>query len=134
MKLEIIKGLFIGNWDQDWQQLYDEGIHTVVRVTNRGKVPRKYWPGTILKWRFEDKEELPDIIKLEATAEYIAALITGGESVMVQCGGALNRSALVIGEALKAIGVSGDDVLALLRHIRGPNVLNNETFERRVLS
>jgi hypothetical protein len=62
--------------------------------------------------------------------ETVAAWYRAGKNVLVTCGAGLNRSGLVNGLALRNLGYSGDDAVALIQRARGPRALAGRTFAR----
>lgn len=83
--------------------------------------------------RFEDAAPRPAEreIALRA-AEVVAAAVRRGQRVLVACSMGRNRSGLVVGLALRLLGHSGDEAVALVRAARGPMALSNEAFEQMV--
>lgn len=72
-------------------------------------------------------EELPDLARLEAVAKLGAHLVASGHRVLSHCGMGFNRSALVAGRILHALGMPGQAVVAQLR-ARRPGALFNDVF------
>jgi len=75
----------------------------------------------------DDDRELPSLTKLKAIAELGASLIASGHRVLAHCSTGFNRSALVAGLILTAMGMPGRDALARVRD-RRPGALFNDTF------
>ena len=70
-----------------------------------------------------------------AAGDAVAAELLRGRSVLVTCWLGRNRSALVAGLALRrAYGLSGPDVIRLIRDARGPAALGNPHFVRVLLA
>jgi protein-tyrosine phosphatase len=78
-------------------------------------------------------ENLPDLVKLEAIAQLGAHLVSNGHGVLSHCGMGFNRSALVAGRILHKLGMSGAQVVDLLRQ-RRPGALFNEVFAEHLRS
>ena len=72
-------------------------------------------------------EDLPDLTKLHAVAALGATLIRNGQCVLSHCRMGFNRSALLAGLIMTHLGMSGEEVVAMLRR-RRPGALFNETF------
>jgi protein-tyrosine phosphatase len=72
-------------------------------------------------------EELPDPARLDAVALMGAHLIRSGHCVLSHCGMGFNRSALVAGQILHYLGMSGPDIVDRLRE-RRPGALFNDVF------
>ena len=78
-------------------------------------------------------EELPDLTKLHAIAALGATLIGSGQAVLSHCRMGFNRSALVAGLIMTHLGMSGEEVVAMLRRKR-PGALFNENFAQYLQS
>jgi hypothetical protein len=63
----------------------------------------------------------------------VASMVHARKRVVVNCAAGLNRSGLIVGRALIALGYSPADAIALIREARGPRALFNRTFERFLL-
>jgi protein-tyrosine phosphatase len=68
---------------------------------------------------FEDKAALPDMETAERLAQFLAAEIRAGRSVIVNCDLGHNRSALMVALTLRALGVA--DGKALVDYVRARN-------------
>ena len=60
-------------------------------------------------------------------------MVDAGDRVVVNCAAGLNRSGLIVGRALIALGHEPAEVVELIREARGPRALFNRTFERFLL-
>ncbi len=63
----------------------------------------------------------------------VASMVHGRKRVVVNCAAGLNRSGLIVGRALIALGYAPADAIALIREARGPRALYNRTFEQFLL-
>jgi hypothetical protein len=63
----------------------------------------------------------------------VASMVHARKRVVVNCAAGLNRSGLIVGRALIALGYAPADAIALIRDARGPRALFNRTFERFLL-
>jgi protein-tyrosine phosphatase len=72
-------------------------------------------------------EELPDLTRLHAVASLGATLIGRGQPVLAHCRMGFNRSALLTGLIMMHLGMSGEEVVAVLRRKR-PGALFNQAF------
>ena len=79
----------------------------------------------------EDMPELPDLEKLLTIARMGAQLVNSGYKLLSHCGMGHNRSALVAGLILRYLGMSGDEVVSLLRE-RRQGALYNKAFAEYV--
>jgi len=62
----------------------------------------------------------------------VANCVREGRRVLVTCLGGLNRSGLVVGLALLALGKTADEAIALVRMARGIHALSNEHFVKMI--
>jgi protein-tyrosine phosphatase len=79
----------------------------------------------------EDMLELPDEEKLHTIARLGARLVERDYKLLAHCGMGHNRSALVAGLILRYLGMSGDEVVSLLRE-RRQGALYNKAFAEYV--
>lgn len=63
----------------------------------------------------------------------VASMVDGGLRVVVNCAAGLNRSGLIVGRALIALGHDPAEAIELIREARGPRALFNTTFEQFLL-
>ena len=84
---------------------------------------------------FADLEETPPnlarIAEIVADLAVALAAADGPERLYIVCAQGLNRSGLLTGLLLRSLGLSGGDVLGLIRRAR-PGALANHAFERLV--
>ena len=78
-------------------------------------------------------EDLPDMAKLQGVVRLGAEMVRSGHRVLSHCGMGFNRSALVAGLILVELGMSGPQVVELLRS-RRPGALFNEVFAEYLAS
>jgi protein-tyrosine phosphatase len=69
--------------------------------------------------------QLADVCEL---AEIAAAAVRGGRRVLVRCHSGLNRSGLVVVQALGHLGYGVGDAIFLVRYRRSKWALNNDLF------
>lgn len=131
MITNVTSGLFIGDYSQKWNELADRGIGVVVRLTTTGREAPKHWPGAVLKWRFPDIHELPDLDMLRRVVTFTANM-SKDTDVLVQCAGAINRSALVIGCALVFLGNDSVEAIEAIQKARGGRALTNPVFRKYI--
>ena len=81
----------------------------------------------------DDNEALPSAAKLHAIAEMAATLIRKGHRVLAHCNMGFNRSGLVAGLILKALGMPGGAAVTRIRE-RRPGALYNDRFANYVAS
>ncbi len=75
----------------------------------------------------DDDQMLPSATKLRAIAQLGASLIQDGHRVLAHCNMGYNRSGLVAGLILKAMGVPGTAAVTRIRE-RRPGALFNDRF------
>jgi protein-tyrosine phosphatase len=75
----------------------------------------------------DDDQVLPNTTKLQAIAAMAASLIRDGYRVLAHCNMGFNRSGLVAGLILKALGMPGDAAVTRIRE-RRPGALYNDKF------
>ena len=112
-----------------------------------GDMPAHYRPAAAW-WTvrvFQDYEELPPAWPALADLARSIGRCLGGETnghaaehpaepparLYVLCNQGMNRSGLVMGRVLRALGLTGDEALDLLRRHR-PGAVNNLTFARLI--
>ena len=93
-------------------------------------------PDTVLYLHFayRDADAIPDSAELNIAASFLNDLRAAGKTVFIHCRLGLNRSALMTGLVLIDEGYEAKDAIALMRRLRSPLVLANQTFERYLLS
>ena len=87
-----------------------------------------------LAWSFDDDpKQLPDTDALRKLAKMLAERVRAEQTVVVYCAGGLNRSALLVGQALIELGHSPGEAVDLVRAARGRWALSNALFESFLL-
>ena len=72
--------------------------------------------------------DAPAAARVQELAAAVASAVREGRRVLVRCSGGLNRSGVVVAEALVRLGHSPDDAVAAVRRARGPWALTNPGF------
>jgi len=117
----------------DWSQVHERGINVVVDLegdvdhgvpTTSDQILYVYLP-------IHDAM-LPNLQRLQSVARLVAELAASGQRVLCHCGAGLNRSPLVAGLALVALGLGPQDVIDRIRS-RRPGSLYNEHFVQFLL-
>lgn len=120
--------LFLSPRITSWEPINRHGISVVIDLDGELDTGVPTHPGHILYIYFPIyDEDLPDTAKLLAVARLGASLVRSGHRVLSHCGMGFNRSALVAGLILMDMGMSGPEVVALLRQKR-PGALFNDVF------
>lgn len=125
--------LFISPVISDWAIVSSYGVDTVIDLEGGLDECIPTVPNGCLYVYFPIYDEnLPDLQKLEAVARLGAHLVSSGHRVLSHCGMGFNRSALVAGRILHALGMRGEEVVARLRE-RRPGALFNDVFAEHLL-
>lgn len=120
--------LFISPVIHDWGLVAARAIDVVIDLEGGLDIGVPTVPNQVLYVYFPiQDEDLPDLAKLHAIASLAARLLREGHKVLSHCGMGFNRSALVAGLVLVALGMPGIDAVARLQ-ARRPGALFNETF------
>ena len=88
------------------------------------------------RYRFHPIDDVPSIVDAEmihSVGERIAALVSEGKHVAVNCLGGVNRSGLLVGRALVELGYTPEEAIEAVRRARGPMALSNQHFVRFLL-
>ncbi len=72
--------------------------------------------------------DAPSAARVRELGALVAAAVVDGRSVLVRCSGGLNRSGVVVAEALVQLGRTPDEAVRLVRAARGPWALTNPGF------
>ena len=122
--------LFMSADLRDWSCAEPHGIDVVIDVDGGldSCIPTMSNQCLYVYFPFDDDDQqLPNTSKLRAIAQLGASLIQDGHRVLAHCGMGYNRSGLIAGMILKALGVPGVAALARIRE-RRPGALFNDRF------
>jgi hypothetical protein len=120
--------LFISPVLEDWHAISSHNIDVVIDLEGGLDQCVPTLPGSCLYVYFPIyDEQLPDPARLDAVAMMGAHLIRSGHCVLSHCGMGFNRSALVAGQILHHLGMSGPEIVDRLRE-RRPGALFNDIF------
>ena len=122
--------LFMSADLSDWSCAEPHGIDVVIDVDGGLDtcIPTMSNRCLYIYFPFDDDDQLlPSITKLRAVARLGASLIQDGHRVLAHCGMGFNRSALIAGMILKALGVPGEAAVSRIRE-RRPGALFNDRF------
>ena len=70
---------------------------------------------------------------IHTVGERIASLVSEEKHVAVNCLSGVNRSGLLVGRALVALGYTPEEAIEAVRSARGPIALSNQHFVRFLL-
>ena len=87
-----------------------------------------------LHFAYRDTNVIPDSADLRIVASSLNDLRAAGKTVFIHCRLGLNRSGLLTGLVLIDEGYRARDAIEMMRNLRSPLVLENETFERYLLA
>jgi hypothetical protein len=122
--------LFMSADLRDWSCAEPHGIDVVIDVDGGldSCIPTMSNQCLYVYFPFDDDDQrLPSTSKLRAIAQLGASLIQDGHRVLAHCGMGYNRSGLIAGMILKALGVPGVAAVARIRE-RRPGALFNDRF------
>ena len=118
--------LYISGDIDDWAIIAPHGIDVVIDLD--ACIPTRANHCLYIYFPFDDDDEaLPSLPKLHAIAELGASLIRDGHRVLAHCNMGLNRSGLVAGLILMAMGMPGTAAVTRIRE-RRPGALYNDCF------
>jgi len=129
---EVVPGLSMGGHDVRSQSptacVVDAEFDLVVSLTAR----EGYGPGPGVEHvvaRLADAVlDPPNAARVRELGGLVATAVGEGRSVLVRCSGGLNRSGVVVAEALVQLGHSPDEAIRAVRAARGPWALTNPGF------
>ena len=81
----------------------------------------------------DDAPYIADAEMIHTVGERIASLVREGKHVAVNCLSGVNRSGLLVGRALVALGYTPETAVDAVRAARGPMALSNKHFVRFLL-
>jgi len=129
---EVVPGLFMGGHDVRSQSstacvVHDE-FDLVVSLTSRpGYGPAEGVEHVVT--RLADAVlDPPGVARVRELGSVVAAAVRDGRRVLVRCSGGLNRSGVVVAEALVQLGHSPHQAAGLVRAARGRWALTNPGF------
>jgi hypothetical protein len=129
---EVVTGLFMGGHDVAAGSatacvVGDEFDLVVSLVTRKGYGPAEGVEHVVLR--------LADAVlddgataRVEELGGVVADAVRSGRRVLVRCSGGLNRSGVIVAEALLRLGHSPDEAMGAIRAARGPWALTNPGF------
>jgi hypothetical protein len=129
---EVVPGLFQADTTYSPAELFAQGFDAVFDLCgidrSDGLVHEAYVVHPI-----DDVPWLPDPGPIHELGERVAELVVAGKKVAVNCMSGLNRSGLLVGRALIALGHSPQEAVGLIRQARGPHALSHHHFRRFLL-
>jgi len=129
---EVVPGLFMGGHDVRAQSasacvVRDEFDLVVSLTTREGYGPS---PGVehVVARLADAVLDAPNAARVRELGTLVATAVDEGRRVLVRCSGGLNRSGVVVAEALVELGHSPDEAIRAVRAARGPWALTNPGF------
>ena len=129
---EVVPGLFMGGHDVRSQSpsacVVTDEFDLVVSLTAR----EGYGPAPDVEHvvaRLADAVlDPPNVARVRELGALVAAAVRDDRRVLVRCSGGLNRSGVVVADALVQLGHTPDEAIGAVRHARGPWALTNPGF------
>jgi hypothetical protein len=129
---EVVAGLYQADTTLSPIQLFYQGFDAVFDLCGLdrgdGVVDETYVVHPI-----DDVPWISDPNAIHELGVRVADLVRAGNKVVVNCMSGLNRSGLLVGRALVALGYSPTEAVELIRRARGPHALSNRQFTRFLL-
>jgi hypothetical protein len=129
---EVVPGLFMGGHDVRSQSptacVVGDEFDLVVSLTSReGYGPS---PGVehVVARLADAVLDTPNAARVRELGVQVATAVRDGRRVLVRCSGGLNRSGVVVAEALVQLGLTPEDAISAVRRARGPWALTNPGF------
>ena len=129
---EVVPGLFMGGHDVRSQShtacVVTDEFDLVVSLTSReGYGPS---PGVehVVARLADAVLDAPNAARVRDLGRLVATAVGEERRVLVRCSGGLNRSGVVVAEALVQLGHPPDQAIAAVRAARGPWALTNPGF------
>ena len=125
---EVVPGLFMADetlWPEDVAYRGFDAQYDACGWERTQYAPRWF------AYTFLPMDDVPWVsgsARVHEIGEEIAARVRDGERVFVNCAAGLNRSGLLVGRALIALGHAPLEAIRLVRQARGPHALSNVVF------
>jgi hypothetical protein len=129
---EVVPGLFMGGHDVRAQSptacIVADEFDLVVSLTSRPGYGPADGVEHVVARLADAVLDPPNITRVHELGSLISSAVQDGRRVLVRCSGGLNRSGVVVAEALVQLGHSPAESLVLVRAARGPWALTNPGF------
>ena len=126
---EVIPNLFQAGTSYSPIQLFHQGFNAVFDLCGLdrgdGVVDETY-----VVYPIDDVPWIEDPVAIHELGIRVAEHVRAGDKVLVNCMSGLNRSGLLVGRALVALGYLPIEAVELIRRARGPHALSNREFTR----
>lgn len=129
---EVVPGLFQADTTYTPRELFDRGFDAVFDLCgwDRGDEVRDR---PYVFFQIDDVPWIRDPEAIDELGEAVAGHVRTGARVVVNCAAGRNRSGLLVGRALIALGHPAAEAIRLVRAARGPHALSNREFARWLL-
>jgi len=129
---EVVPGLFMGGHDVRSQSsracVVGDEFDLVVSLTAReGYGPPPGVEHIVARLADAVLDETAQA-RVRELGALVGAAVSEGRRVLVRCSGGLNRSGVVVAEALVQLGRTSDEAVRAVRKARGPWALTNPAF------
>lgn len=125
--------LWQGGLPVEGPYLASKGVDVLVLCAEEFQIPRSQFPGVKVVYAPNDDSGRPptecEVLAARLAGLSVAKYLSQGKRVLVTCAAGRNRSGLVSGFALLALGAPVDKVIARIRE-RRENALMNPHFVR----
>jgi hypothetical protein len=129
---EVVPGLFQADASCSPIQLFHQGFDAVFDLCGLdrgdGVVDEMY-----VAYPIDDVPWIEDPAAIHELGKRVAEHVRAGDRVLVNCMSGMNRSGLLVGRALVALGHLPIEAVDLVRRARGPHALSNREFTRFLL-
>jgi len=129
---EVVPGLFQANASYSPIQLFRQGFDAVFDLCGLdrgdGVIDETY-----VVYPIDDVPWIEDPGAIHELGIRVANHVRAGDKVIVNCMSGMNRSGLLVGRALVALGYLPAEAVELIRRVRGPHALSNREFTRFLL-
>ena len=129
---EVVPGVFQADTTYSPVELLQQGFDAVFDLCGLDR-SGGVADGTYVAHPIDDVPWISDPNAIHELGIRVAEHVRRGSRVAVNCMSGLNRSGLLVGRALIALGYSPAEALALIRKARGPHALSNRQFVRFLL-
>ena len=134
---EVVPGLWQGSVPPEGGALRRAGFQAVILCAREHQPSGSHFRGIrVFRAPLDDDPKGLTAREIEtwlAAASKVALLVRGGSRVLVTCQAGLNRSGIVVAQALKLNGHSAEDAIAAVRRAREWG-LCNEAFVKELLA
>jgi protein-tyrosine phosphatase len=129
---EVVPGLFQADTTLSPIQLFDQGFDAVFDLCgiDRGDGVADQ---TYIVYPIDDVPWIEEPDAIHELGNRVAELVRTDHRVVVNCMSGMNRSGLLVGRTLVALGHQPIEAVELIRRARGPHALSNREFTRFLL-